>query len=145
MISSAWTGIIIAHRDIQSYPYRVSPGIREHFVTEEHDMDRKQSGLGIASFIISITTGVLIFMLFMVAGAMAAATHGNLDNNSVGLILLGLFIIFFILLDLVAVGLGIAGLFQNNRKKVFAILGLVFSVMILLFTGFMMILGSIAG
>jgi len=44
---------------------------------------------------------------------------------------LGTFLMLSSLASLVGVGLGVAGLKQINRKKVFSILGLVFNLMII--------------
>ena len=59
--------------------------------------------------------------------------------------MLGLFIIAFLLLALIALGLGIGGLVQKERKKVFAILGIVFSALTILGTLSLMVIGLIAG
>ena len=90
-------------------------------------MDQKHSGLGVASFIISIVAGGLQFLLLVVAGVMQVSTPGGMDKNSVAAVLVGLFIFAFLFVSLVALALGIGGLVQKDRKKVFAILGTVFS------------------
>ena len=42
----------------------------------------KNSGLGIASFISSIVTGILIFLLFIFAGVMETSTPGGGDEDA---------------------------------------------------------------
>ena len=91
------------------------------------ELERKHSGMGMASFVLSIVAGVAIFALFTVAGMMEASTPGGMDERDPEVVLLGLGIIAAILADLVALGLGVAGLCQPDRKKVFAVLGTVFS------------------
>ena len=43
----------------------------------------KHSGLGIASFIVSIAAGVCIFFTFVIAGAIEATTPGGMNEESV--------------------------------------------------------------
>lgn len=91
-------------------------------------MENKHSGLGIASFIISTVVCALTFILLMVAGAIEVSTPGGMDENSVEAVIIGMLFIGFMLLELLAAGLAIAGLCQKNRLKIFSILGLVFSI-----------------
>lgn len=104
-------------------------------------MEKKHSGLGISSFIISIVIGVLMFLLFVVAGVMETSTPGGIDEESAGAVVVGLFLLAFLLLDVLALGLGIAGLVQKDRKKIFPVLGVVFSATTMLTTVFFMIIG----
>ena len=105
----------------------------------------KHSGLGIASFCISIAAGVFIFFTFIVAGAIGAATPGGMDEESVTAVLVGLALITFLFASLVSLGLGIGGLFQKERKKVFAILGTIFSGAIILVTAALIAIGLAMG
>ena len=105
----------------------------------------KHSGLGIASFITSMVAGVLIFLLIVIAGVMEASTPGGIDEESPAAVAIGLFLFAFIGLALVALGLGVGGLMQANRKKIFAILGTVFSSVSIVGTLFIMLLGLAAG
>ncbi|MFM2480303.1 hypothetical protein [Celerinatantimonas sp. YJH-8] len=103
--------------------------------------DQKHSGVGIASFIISIVTAVFSFLFILIAGVVSTLVPGGLDRHSGALILIGLFVIIFIFSELVALGLGIAGLCQRDRNKIFAILGTVFSVVALLITMLLALIG----
>lgn len=105
-------------------------------------MEKKHSGLGISSFVISIITGVLMFVLIVVAGLMEVSTPGGIDENSASAMLVGLFMIALIIVDLVAVGLGIAGLAQRDRSRVFAVLGLVFGAFTITGTVALSIIGN---
>lgn len=105
-------------------------------------MEQKHSGLGIASFILSMALGALIFLLFIVATMMEASTPGGIDENSPGAILLGLFLVACLGIDVVAIGLGIAGLMQKDRKKAFSIMGIVFASTTIVGTIFLLILGN---
>ncbi len=86
--------------------------------------ERKNSGLGIASFVTSITAGILLFVTAIIARVMTASgtDPGSTEGIMVGSALIGLNIAEF-----VALGLGIGGLFQKEKKKRLAILGTVFS------------------
>jgi hypothetical protein len=88
----------------------------------------RHSGLGIASFVISCVCAVLILVLLIVAGVMEVSTPGGVSEESPVVIVVGLLLIFFVFLALVGLGLGIAGLFQSERKKAFAVLGTVFGL-----------------
>ena len=98
-------------------------------------MERQgQSKLGIASLLISILTALGLFIVFLIAGVIAANTYGGIDEESVEAIILGLFILGFGFLDLLAVGLGIAGIFQKTRERITAIIGTIISSATLLIT-----------
>jgi len=107
--------------------------------------EQKHSGLGIASFITSIVSGILIFLVIVIASVMEASTPGGIDEESVGAVMVGLFLFAFIGAALVALGLGIGGLLQKERKKIFAILGTVFAAASLVVTIFIIILGLAMG
>lgn len=86
-------------------------------------IEKKHKGLGIASFVIAVSFFVLTIVLFGVAGAI------RLSGSETPMIdaLLGLIIMLFWVVELVAVGLGIGGLFDKSSKKVFPILGVAIS------------------
>ena len=91
-------------------------------------MERQgQSKLGIAALIISIFTAIGLFILFLIAGVMESNTYGGIDEESAVAIILGLFILGFCFLDILAMGLGIAGIFQERRERITAIIGTIIS------------------
>lgn len=91
-------------------------------------METKHSGFGIASFIISISVGLLLFLVLAIGGILDASTPGGMDEQSIQAVLVGLSMIALLFFAFVAAALGIVGLFQKERKKLFAILGTVFSL-----------------
>ena len=105
-------------------------------------MELKHSGVGITSFIISLLVAIGAFVLVVVAGIIETTTPGGMDENSVAAVVVGLFIFGCIFLQIVALGLGIGGLIQKYRKKIFAILGTVFSGTTILGIVFLMLVGS---
>jgi hypothetical protein len=108
---------------------------------ERYEMDRpsfKHSGFGIASFIIGVAVGFLAFLLFAIAGALDATTPGGLDEESAAFMFLGLGLFALMFVDLIGLGLGIAGICQARRNKTFGVLGIV--IAILTFIGFGLLL-----
>ena len=91
-------------------------------------MEQQHSRLGIAAFVISIIAGLLLFAASAYTLYLALTSPGALQESaSPRIIGLGLTFIGLFLVELVAVGLGIAGALQTERKKSLAILGCVFS------------------
>ena len=107
--------------------------------------EQKHSGLGIASFITSIVSGFFIFLVIVIAGVMETSTPGGMDEESAGAVMVGLFLFAFLGTSLVALGLGIGGLIQKERKKIFAVLGTVFAAATIVVTIFLMMLGVSMG
>lgn len=107
--------------------------------------DRKHSGVGIAAFILSTISGMLMFLLVAVAGFMEVSTPGGMDEESVGALLIGLGVIGLIGLSTVSLGLGISGLIQKNRKKLFAVIGTVFSITSILGMVLLILIGLTMG
>jgi hypothetical protein len=111
----------------------------------ETSMDSpNHSGLGIASFIVSVAAGFLTFCCIVVAGVMAAKP-GGMDETSPEAIIVGLLLFAFLFVSLVGLGLGIGGLVQKDRKKIFAVLGTIFSALTIAGTVFLFILGTMMG
>ncbi len=86
-----------------------------------------QSGMGIASFLISIAAAVALVAVVGVAGVMEMDNPGRFDEESPEAAMVGLVFLGGLALELLAAGLGIGGLCSRNLKKVFATLGLAFS------------------
>lgn len=86
--------------------------------------------------------GVMIFAVFLYGGYMEISTPGGVAENDKLALLIGLAIIALLGLDAIAVGLGIAGLFQPDRKRVFSILGLVFATSTIIGTVVLIVIGN---
>jgi hypothetical protein len=117
---------------------------------------RKQSKIGIASFVIGIVAMLIFCVALLLAfgyGFMGAAQTPGFTIDSSSPIILGLGLVMCIspLLSLVGLGLGIAALVQKNDKKLFAGLGLALNLLIVLIycllavVGLMGQFGSTAG
>jgi len=86
---------------------------------------QRHSRLGIASFIIALSVGLIIIVLMV--GSIAATTLMRNTDTSLKLIIsvsIGFAAILAYFGNLIGAGLGIAGILQRERKKVFAIIGL---------------------
>ena len=109
-------------------------------------MERQgQSKLGIAALLISILTAIGLFIVFLISGVLESNTYGGIDEESAGAIILGLFIFGFIFLDLLAIGLGIAGIFQKTRDRITAIIGTILSSATLIITLSLIVIGLAMG
>ncbi len=111
--------------------------------------------MGIASFVISILTTVLVVVLFVVASVAGASAFGSdpqsIDPQSlqdspgfVGLALAGFGILACIFFYLLGLALGVAGIFQRRRKRLFAILGTAFNGLVLLVVVALLAFGVVA-
>jgi len=93
-------------------------------------MKRKQSGVGIASLIICIIIAFPIILRLVGI---------YLSRYAISIIC------WSVPLSLCALLLGITGLFQKERNKLFAILGTILSIPLLGYNGYMTFLLSITG
>lgn len=121
-----------------------------------------QSRLGIASFVIAILTTVLLVVLFVVIFNAAGQLLGNADPQNVtpqdlqrnlednpgatGLLgVAGFGLAATPLLYVLGAALGIAGLVQKRRGRLFAVLGTVFNGLILLGLLVLILFGAVLG
>lgn len=106
-------------------------------------MNKKHSGPGIASFVLSMFSLLGYIASVALIGAMIAPqlSPESLNSPSEELVQIigsvGLLVILFIILNIIGVILSIIGVILKNRKKIFAILGLIINgVIILCLTSF---------
>ncbi len=92
----------------------------------------RHSGLGIASFIVAILVGLIEVGIIGAASIAEVKNPGIINEESPWAIAAGLGVCGGILLAVAGAGLGIAGLMQSQRYKLFAIIGLVFNSIIVL-------------
>src|SRR5688500_7975005 len=83
----------------------------------------KHSRLGIAAFALSLVAGIGLFGLVAIVMIQQAIDHPGHFGGNLAQVLGLLWLCLVALLNLAALGLGIAGLVQADRKKLFAILG----------------------
>ena len=82
-----------------------------------------QSGLGIASLALSIFSVIISIVLVVIAGVMEVSTPGGVDESSAAAVVVGLSILACLGLNLVSIGLGIAGIIQKQRTRICAFIG----------------------
>jgi hypothetical protein len=112
------------------------------FVDPKFTDRKKHSRLGIASSVLSLW-GFVAFFLFIIYIVLHSSTGTKDDENQLAYVLIGIFAIVSLLITLVGIGLGIAGIIQKNRNRFFAIIGLVFNGLTVLTFGLLMVYGSI--
>ncbi|GBU14828.1 hypothetical protein AwPolaro_02060 [Polaromonas sp.] len=100
------------------------------------------SGFGIASVATSLIADAVFFFLVVVSVIMEADSPNGLDQDSPMAIVIGLMLLLALAAQCVALGLGIAGLAQNERAKLFSVLGTVFSVTSLIGCSMLLIIGA---
>lgn len=100
------------------------------------------SGLGVASFILGLLNAFLMIVCFLLAGILESQPGGMQDQAAT---LVGSGMIFVFFLCLIAAALGVAGLFQGNRKRVFAGLGLFLSAVTVMGSLSLIVLGALLG
>jgi len=123
----------------------------------ESARENRHSRMGIASFVISILATVLIVTLFIIAVVIGASAFGNvqdpqtIDPQSLqdspalaGLAAVGLGILASIVFYLIGLVLGVAGIIQRRRKRLFAVLGAVFNGIVLLVVVALVAFGVVA-
>ena len=86
-----------------------------------------------------------MFVLFVIAGIMETTTPGGIDEKSPLSAFLGILLIGGFFADFVALCLGIAGLCESRRKKVFATLGTICAAAVLVLSLLLMLIGSLMG
>jgi hypothetical protein len=121
----------------------------EDFPTRDHlrwpPEEKRHSRVGVVSFALAAFAGLLVFALVAVAGYLEATTPGGMDENDPVVMTCGVVVLGAGALQLVALALGIASLAETNRKKVFAVLGVVFSGLTLFGTVALVVLGLLLG
>ncbi|WP_145025319.1 hypothetical protein [Paenibacillus sp. Y412MC10] len=114
---------------------------------------QKHSGPGIASFVMGLVSLLGYIISAAAAGAIMAPylEEGMLDgpnsNAVLGLGVVGLLMIALVVINVVGTILGIVGTAIRNRKKIFAIIGLIVNAVIVLSIGlfFIYFMASAAG
>ena len=101
----------------------------------------KHSGMGVASFATSVIAGLLIIVCYIAIISKTVASGGILDKHSSFAIISGMIIIALLMCDMIALGLGIAGIIEKKRKKIYAILGTIISAVMIVIVISLMVFG----
>ncbi|MDR3637025.1 MAG: hypothetical protein P4L84_24690 [Isosphaeraceae bacterium] len=98
-------------------------------LTELRPLEPPHAGLGIASFLIGLFVGIGEMAVVGWAGYIAVTKPNTMTPESPMAVILGLIMLGGMAVAFLGAGLGIGGLFQKDRKRVFAVLGLIINVM----------------
>lgn len=109
------------------------------------DVAVKHSGAGIASLVVAVLAGLWLFIMLIIAGVVENATPGGMDEESAEAILIGLGMMASGAGGFVALCLGIAGLVQPQRQRVYPIIGSLLAAGVLVVCAGLMLLGLIIG
>ncbi len=94
-------------------------------------MELKHSGLGVASTVLSLVMGGIIFIVCLISALFGYTFGEDVQKSTVGMVLF--FSVLACLITCIAgLVLGILGLLQKERKRLFPILGIVINSVILL-------------
>lgn len=108
----------------------------------------KHSGIGIASTILAGLSMLLVCLVFVLAfsyGFALAAENpfAQVDVGSPIILALGLVLCSSPLLNLVGLGLGIAAVVQQDRSKLFGVIGLAANILMLCVVGALFLFGNL--
>jgi hypothetical protein len=130
----------------QAPPFAAFPGTHPHQQTYPYSSpqmmpEAAHSKVGIASFVMGLLVGLGELVLVVIAGVMETSTPGGMDDKDPKVAILGLLLLGGLFLALVGAILGVVGLFEKNRKRLFAVLGLIFNGLILGLVVLLLIVG----
>jgi hypothetical protein len=91
----------------------------------------KHSGYGMASFITALILIASLFLSFTAALIIAILLDGDAEKDGLSFVIFAIVSIFALLAAFIGAGLGILGLLNKKRKKVFAIIGLILNLLII--------------
>ena len=122
-------------REIQKYNVYKKEEIVETKDASEPIVDSEiskkgHSGFGISSFSIFCFAFLLMIITFTLTIIYGPLDPDFVDEQSTHAVLIGFSWLFNALITLVGIGLGITGLFQKDKKKIFAVLGVVLNFII---------------
>ncbi len=129
----------------------------EHGEAQERAPERenRHSKLGVTSLAIAILATVGIVALFVIAALVGASALGGADPQTLdpqsiqnspafaGLALVGIGFLVCVILYFVGLALGLVGIFQRRRKRLFAILGAVANGLAVIVVLSLLVLGAI--
>lgn len=110
--------------------------LRKHVIADAEKMCQgihaapRHSGLGIASFMISMVVIGFFFFLLFLAAVLGVIAPDSAEISCMITKILSAFVMFAALANLVGLGLGLVSMWQIGSKKVYPILGLVFNLII---------------
>jgi len=120
--------------------------MRDYDDFDDYDLGPlRHSGLGIASFMLAIGAGLTLGILIVVAAVLEASQPGAMGPDSPGAVAVGAVVCITLLLTMIGLILGIAGVCQKHRKTVFAVIGIVLNGLVLLGAGCLALIAVASG
>jgi len=119
--------------------------------------ENAHSRMGVASFVLAILATVVLVALFVAGTVVAASAFENVDPQALdpesvqnspafaSLALIGIGVFACLILYVIGLGLGVAGLIQRTRKRLFAALGTTLNGLVLAAMFILFALGSVVG
>ena len=98
----------------------------------------RHSGFGIVSFLTAITIVSVDFLTFMAVVIMAIIDEEMAGSKEFATVICGVLFVISWVVSFIGAGLGLTGLLSKNRKKLFAIIGLILNLFLLF--GFMLLI-----
>jgi hypothetical protein len=106
---------------------------------------RRHSPIGVVSFVLAVMAGLGLVGLVVFATVMTVRNSMTaVDEESTEAMAMGLVFLLSVFGSFVGLGLGIGGLFQSDRKRLFAILGTGLNGLVLLGVATLLVLGIAA-
>ena len=112
-------------------PY-ASPKFQTEPATVAHPQNLRQSGFGIASIIISVFVGIVLFVMIAYAGYVEMSDPGSVDETAPLAMILGFAIMGGIGMAFLGMTLGMIGCVFPDKSKIASIIGIVFNLLIVL-------------
>jgi uncharacterized membrane protein len=100
-----------------------------------------QSGVGVASFVLSLIGGIIVLIAFGIIVSAVLKGRGSFDEESTEAIAGGCGILAAGIMAVVGAILGLVGVNQKDRRRGFAVAGLIINLLIVLLLGITMLMG----
>jgi hypothetical protein len=104
-----------------------------------HSARQGHTGLGVASLVLGVVAGIGAFVVFVAAGVLGSSDAMN--RGPLLAIAVGVGMILVMMTTSFASGLAVGGLVQKDKSKVFAIVGLVINILLILSLVALMLIG----
>jgi len=108
----------------------------------EHQKAQGDFGFGKVSLIIGLVMAVLFLALFVLVGMMDASVVGGIPDDAPVLETIGVLVILGVGACTIGAALGIISLLRKNQKKIWAALGLILNVIIIIVIAVLILLSA---
>ena len=134
--------LYLSIQEIRKY-FKYAAATSDVCEAKKHDTakpeEQSHSPFGIASFTLSLLAGALILLIFT-GSIITIFVSGNIEENPT-VNVIGWSVLLSAALSFIALVLGIVGILHKQRKKVFSVLGTIFSLILISGITFFMVFG----